>query len=134
MIRNIRESILLLTLLSVVSLTATAQEKGKKEKMSGPLTNPVLWQAVDVATLDLYNGPGGEAMKPDLSRVEFIKEELQGHNKKYRIKDAKGQVWVAKLGREAQPETAAVRLLHGLGYKTEVNYLVPDLTIPGNGS
>jgi hypothetical protein len=72
-------------------------------------------------------------MQPDLRRVEFIKEETQGHNKKYRIKDAKGQVWIAKYGREAQPETAAVRLLHGLGYKTEINYLVPTLTIPGKG-
>ena len=26
---------------------------------------------------------------------------------------------MAKLGREAQPETAAVRLLYGLGYKTD---------------
>jgi hypothetical protein len=73
-------------------------------------------------------------MRPDVSRVEFIKEETQGHNKKYRIKDAKGQIWVAKFGREAQPETAAVRLLYGLGYKTEINYLVPKLTIPGKGT
>jgi hypothetical protein len=72
-------------------------------------------------------------MQPDVSRVEFIKEELQGHNKKYRIKDAKGRVWVAKLGREAQPETSAVRLLYGLGYKTEINYLVPTLSIPAKG-
>ncbi|HKP69098.1 MAG TPA: hypothetical protein VJV05_07430 [Pyrinomonadaceae bacterium] len=124
-----------MTLLAVATLSATAQEKDKSDKKaSGPLTNPVLWESVDGKDLDLYNGPGGEAMVPDVSRVEFIKEELQGHNKKYRIKDAKGQVWVAKLGSEAQPETAAVRLLYGLGYKTEINYLVPKLTIPGKGS
>jgi hypothetical protein len=135
MIRTLRKSILLLTLFSVAALSAVAQEKDKKDKKtSGPLTNPVLWQEVNVEGLDLYNGPGGTAMQPDLSRVEFIKEELQGHNKKYRIKDAKGQVWVAKLGREAQPETAAVRLLWGLGYKTEVNYLAPEITIPGKGT
>jgi hypothetical protein len=135
MIRQLRQTILSLTLLSLAVVSAAAQDKqDKKDKKSGPITNPVLWQDVDTARLDLFNGPGGTAMRPDISRIEFIKEETQGHNKKYRIKDAKGQIWVAKLGREAQPETAAVRLLYGLGYKTEINYLVPELTIPGKGT
>lgn len=129
----LRRSILVLTMLSAAAAAAAGQDnKGKKS--TGPLTNPVLWESVNSRSLDLYNGPGGTAMRPDVSRVEFIKEETQGHNKKYRIKDAKGQVWVAKFGREAQPETAAVRLLYGLGYKTEINYLVPSLTIPGKGT
>lgn len=134
MIRKLKQSILLVTLSALAMISVAAQDKGKAKKVAGPLTNPVLWQNVDTASLDLYLGPGGSAMQPDLSRVEFIKEELQGHNKKYRIKDAKGQIWVAKLGREAQPETAAVRLLWGLGYKTEVNYLAPEITIPGKGT
>ncbi len=94
----------------------------------------VMWEKVNIAGRDLYAGPGGKKMRPDLSRIEFIKEEKQGHNKKYRIKDGSGRIWVAKLGREARPETAAVRLLWGLGYKTEINYLVPTLTIPGKGT
>ena len=134
MISNLRRTILFLVMFSLAVGSAVAQEKGKKDKQVGPLTNPVLWEEPNSARLDLFNGPGGKAMRPDVSRVEFIKEELQGHNKKYRIKDAKGQIWVAKLGREAQPETAAVRLLYGLGYKTEINYLVPEITIPGKGT
>jgi len=135
MITELKRTILLVTLLALATLGVAAQEKGKSDKKAaGPLTNPVLWQSVEGVNLDLYNGPGGAEMQPDVSRVEFIKEELQGHNKKYRIKDAKGRVWVAKLGREAQPETAAVRLLYGLGYKTEINYLVPKLTIAGKGT
>lgn len=133
MITRFRRSILVLTLLATAAIPAAAQGN-KKEKMTGPLTNAVLWEEVNTSTLDLYHGPGGREMLPDVSRVEFIKEETGGHNKKYRIKDAKGQIWVAKLGREAQPETAAVRLLYGLGYKTEINYLVPTLTIPGKGT
>src|SRR5207245_1203694 len=39
-----------------------------------------------------------------------------------------------KIGMEAQPETAAVRLMSALGYYTDVNYLVPSLTIPGKGT
>lgn len=94
----------------------------------------VMWEPVNIPSMDLFKGPGGDKMRPDLSKIEFIKEEKDGHNKKYRIKDGSGKVWVAKLGREARPETAAVRLLHGIGYKTEINYLVPSLTIPGKGT
>jgi len=133
MITQLRRAIFIATVFAISVAGGVAQDK-KDKKDAGPLTNPVLWEEVDSANLDLYNGPGGAAMQPDVSRVEFIKEETQGHNKKFRIKDAKGLVWVAKLGSEAQPETAAVRLLHGLGYKTEINYLVPSLTIPGKGT
>ncbi|MEQ1763591.1 MAG: hypothetical protein ABL984_10645 [Pyrinomonadaceae bacterium] len=94
----------------------------------------VMWEPVNISSMDLFYGPGGDAMRPDLSKIEFIKEEKGGHNKKFRIKDGSGKVWVAKLGREAKPETAAVRLLHGIGYKTEINYLVPSITIPGKGT
>lgn len=94
----------------------------------------VMWEPVNISSRDLFAGPGSDAMRPDLSRIEFIEEEKSGHNKKYRIKDGSGKIWVAKLGREARPEVAAVRLLYGIGYKTEVNYFVPSITIPGKGT
>jgi len=136
MIRALRQSIVFVMLITAVAFSAAAQDKNKdkSDKKAGPITNPVLWEEVDASSLDLYNGPGGVAMKPDLRKVTFVKEDTQGYNKKYRIKDAKGQIWVAKFGSEAQPETAAVRLLYGLGYKTEINYLVPTVTIPGKGT
>lgn len=111
--------------------TASAQKKSKKKI---PQEKAVMWERVDIGKRDLFYGPGGREMLPDLSRITFIEEEREGHNKKYRIKDGSGRVWVAKLGREAKPETAAVRLLWGLGYKTEINYLVPKITIPGKGT
>ena len=95
---------------------------------------PVMWERVSISKRDLFAGPGGNSMRPDLSRITFLKEEKGGHNKKYRISDGRGREWVAKLGREAQPETVAVRLIWGLGYKTEINYLVPSITIPGKGT
>ena len=67
------------------------------------------------------------------SRITFIKEK-GGYSEKYRLKDGRGRIWVAKIGNEAQSETAAVRLLSAVGYKTEVNYLVPRLAIPGKGN
>jgi hypothetical protein len=110
---------------------ASAQKKSEKEPPTG---KAIMWEQVNVAERDLFLGPGGEEMRPDLSKITFIKEEKKGASKKYRIKDGAGRVWVAKIGREAKPETAAVRLLWALGYKTEVNYLVPSLTIPGKGT
>jgi hypothetical protein len=113
-------------LISLAVVCAQAQKQGTGKA--------VLWEPVDASTLDLYAGPGGEAMRPNLSRIQFLEEETGGHNKKYRIKDGSGRTWVVKLGIEAKPETAAVRLLYGLGYKTEINYFVPKVTIPGKGT
>ena len=132
-----------LLFLTLFSLTATGSfaQKAKNQKAKDkdtaaayPNVKPVLWEPVNVKQQDLFLGPGGTALKPDLSKITFIEEDKSGHNKKYRIKDGSGREWVAKLGDEAQPETAAVRLLYGIGYKTEVNYLVPSITIPTKGT
>jgi hypothetical protein len=72
-------------------------------------------------------------MQPDLSHITFVEEEKGGFSKKYKIKDGAGHTWVAKVGPEAQSETAAVRLVSAIGYKTDINYLVPRLTIPSVG-
>ena len=128
--------LLALALLCPPALAAVAQgeEEGKKKK-EVPRGTPVLWRDPgDVTTLDLFWGPGGEAMRPDTSRVTFIKQETGGYSTKYRVRDAAGRVWVAKVSKEAQSETAAVRLLWAAGYPTEINYLVPRVTIEGKGT
>jgi hypothetical protein len=113
---------------------SSVQAKTKKPKET-PRGTPILWRApVDISSRNLYLGPGGNRLKPDLRHIKFIKEEKGGYSKKFRISDASGREWVAKVGNEAQAETAAVRLLWAAGYETEVNYLVPHLTIPGKGS
>jgi hypothetical protein len=63
--------------------------------------------------------------------VTFLKEDQDGYSTKFRVRDAAGREWVAKLGKEAQSETAAVRLLWAVGYQTEINYLVPCAHITG---
>jgi len=114
---------------------ADAQKKHASERSLKEGTGrAVLWHPVDVASQDTFLGPGGSAMKPDLSRIEFLKQEKGGYSTKYRIRDGAGNEWVAKVGNEAQSETAAVRLLSALGYYTEINYLIPRLTIPGKGT
>lgn len=127
-------AVLYLYLCLLLLTSGAAAQKKNRSADPAPTGRAIMWQPVNTAALDLFSGPGDASMRPDLSSIKFIKEEKGGHNKKYRISDGSGRIWVAKLGREAQPETAAVRLLYGLGYKTEINYLVPTITIPGKGT
>jgi hypothetical protein len=107
------------------------QDESKKKKEM-PEGTPVLWQEpTDISSRDLFLGPGGEAMKPDLSSVTFVKEDEGGYSVKYRVHDGAGKTWVVKLGNEARPETAAVRLIWAVGYVTEINYLAPCVHIAG---
>lgn len=131
--RNLRTVILLAIFLSITSIdSGLAKPKTRKQAPQG---TPILWRKpADISSRDLYLGPGGAGMRPDLRRLTFIKEEKGGYSKKYRVRDAAGREWVAKIGKEAQSETSAIRLLWAVGYVTEVNYLAPRVTIPGKGT
>src|SRR5690242_10023284 len=129
-------SISLLLLMLVLAFSAPAQDKDKKHKDDKkPLTGtPVMWKdPTDLESRNLLIGAGGEEMKPDISRVTFIEQKSGGYSTKYRVKDAQGNEWVAKIGKEAQTDTAANRLLWALGYETEIAYLIPHLKIEGKG-
>lgn len=122
-----------LILLCVIAPAFAAQEK-KDKKKEPPKGTPVLWRGhEDVSALDLLAGPGGEGMRP-AAPYTFVEEEKGGYSKKYRVRDAKGRVWVAKVGVEAQPETAVTRLVWAAGYIPEVTYLEPKATIEGKGT
>jgi len=80
-------SFISLSIILVLSLSsqALADKKDKKDKKVARGT-PVLWrEPVDIASRNLYWGPGGEAMRPDLRRLTFIKEEKGGWSTKYRV-------------------------------------------------
>ena len=64
-------------------------------------------------------------MKPDIRQITFIEQKEGGYSTKYRVRDAAGNEWVAKIGKEAQPDTSANRLLWAIGYETEIAYLFP---------
>jgi hypothetical protein len=119
--------------LILFSLTSSAYALGdEKDKKAAHAGTPVLWRAPDdIVSRDLYLGPGGEQMRPDLRRVTFLKEETGGYSKKFRVRDGAGREWVAKVGKEAQSETASVRLVWAVGYMTEINYLAPCVRIEG---
>jgi hypothetical protein len=123
-----------LSLILALSFSVFADDKKSKKKGAATAT-PVLWQDPgDISSRDLFYGPGGQEMQPDLSHVTFIRDETGGYSKKYRVQDGAGRVWVAKLSNEAQPETAASRLVWAIGYKTEITYLVPQVAIEGKGT
>ncbi|MCA1631179.1 MAG: hypothetical protein LC785_14795 [Acidobacteria bacterium] len=120
-----------LALFASAAQLAAAQKESKGED-APPRGTPVLWRAPDdIAARDLFWGAGGEASRPDLSSVTFVKQESGGYSPKFRVRDGAGRVWVAKLGKEAQSETAAVRLVWAVGYATEINYLAPCVRIKG---
>lgn len=133
---HILRTIILANILALsFPLQATAVQQKEKKKKEPPTGTPVLWrEPVDIRSRNLLLGPGGEEMKPDLSKVTFVKEETGGYSKKYRVKDGRGRVWVAKIGKEAQSETAAVRLVWAVGYVSEINYLAPRVTIETKGT
>ena len=123
------------TLLITLALPTSAQSDKQNKKKSMPVGTPVLWRDPgSIESRNLLLGAGGEAMKPDLRKVTFIEKKSGGYSTKYRVKDAAGKEWVAKLGKEAQPDTSANRLLWAVGYETEVAYLIPRLTIEGKGT
>jgi hypothetical protein len=121
-----------LIMLSLVPVLFAQKEKDKDNPAALSNAPAVLWQQPsDIASRDLFLGPGGEAMKPDLSNVTFEKEDAGGYSVKYQVRDGAGRKWVVKVGNEARPETAAVRLLWAVGYATEINYLAPCVHIKG---
>ena len=115
---------------ALASPWAVAAKKSKKDK-AVPRGTPVMWRNHNVESLDLFEGPGGAGGRPDLRRLRVLKSEEGGYSPKFRVRDASGREWVAKLGEEAQSETASVRLVWAAGYVTETNYLVPCAHLPG---
>ena len=129
-----------MVLMLALPFSAAAQDKDKESKSKDKsakkeLTGkPVMWRdPADIASRNLLLGAGGEEMKPDISKITFIEDKPGGYSKKYRVRDAKGNEWIAKVSKESQPDTAANRLLWALGYETEVAYLIPKLKIEGKG-
>jgi hypothetical protein len=89
----------------------------------------VLWtEPGDIRSRNLFFGPGGEEGQPQ-EPVEFQQEDTGGTSPKFTVRDTADKKWTAKLGLEAQPETAATRLLWSIGYTANENYFFPQLHV-----
>ncbi len=132
---RLNATVIVFAILLVSTCAPNALAQGKPDKKKTPTQGThVLWEEPDdISSRNLLLGSGGARMRPNLRRITFIEEEKGGFSTKYRVRDGSGRVWVAKVGKEAQSETAAVRLLWAVGYVTEINYLVPRVNIRGKG-
>ncbi|HVF57695.1 MAG TPA: hypothetical protein VM934_16190 [Pyrinomonadaceae bacterium] len=127
-------AVALLVALSLVSPALAAQAGAGKKKQT-PKGTPTLWREPgDIGARDLLRGPGADEMKPDLSSITFVEMVTGGYSTKYRVRDGAGRMWVVKVGKEAQPETACTRLLWAVGYHADINYLVPKVEIKSKGT
>jgi hypothetical protein len=91
----------------------------------------VLWKnPTDIASRDLFYGPGGKGHEPR-GRFAFVKEDLDGTNPKFVVRDDYGVKWKVKMGNEAQPETAATRITWATGYFANEDYFLPELHVHG---
>jgi hypothetical protein len=84
----------------------------------------------DIASLNLYYGAGGKKHEP-AGDFTFISEDKGGSTPKFDIVDENGASWRGKLGEEAQPETAATRLLWAAGYYVDEDYYISELRVAG---
>ena len=119
-------------LLAIALVGHVAAGKAKKETVAarpkGEVT-ALLWRdPADIGSRNLFYGAGGEADQPH-GTLTFVKEDLEGSNPKFVVKDESGVKWKVKLGREAQPETAASRFVWAAGYFTGKVYYFPVLQV-----
>jgi hypothetical protein len=92
-----------------------------------------LWsEPGDLATRDLYYGPGGKDGAPVIQGKLTIKSfDPSGNSVGYTVLDAEGHEWKVKIGEEAQPEIVASRLLWAIGFHQPPLYLVQNLQLDG---
>src|SRR5260370_365453 len=113
----------------VLSLPVTAAKKREKPPEDQGGGTPLLWRnPADIASRDLFYGPGGAEDQPR-GTFTFVKEDLDGTNPKFVVRDQDGVKWKVKLGLEARPETVAARIVWAAGYFTNEDYFVPDLQV-----
>jgi hypothetical protein len=104
-----------------------ATDKGVSSETAAPL----LWREPgDIASRDLLEGPGGKEHEPH-PPFKFEKEDLDGSNPKFDVRDQDGVKWKVKLGAEAKPETVASRLVWAIGYFTNEDYFLPEFRATG---
>jgi len=118
--------------LACLALAAVHTGTGKPRKETARPTGPaVMWtEPKDLESRDLFYGPGGQAHVPH-APYTFVKEDLDGTSPKFDVKDKDGVKWRVKMGIEAQPETAASRIVWAVGYYVDEEYFLADMQVEG---
>lgn len=125
-------AVLFVAVLLATPAAAAVKKKDKTANGKGEITGnelTVLWrEPTDIASRNLFYGPGGKEHEPH-SRFTYEKEDLDGSNPKFVVRDQDGAKWKVKLGAEARPETVASRLVWAVGYLTNEDYFLPELRV-----
>jgi hypothetical protein len=117
--------------LLVLAIPSVAKDKNKTRRAiesSENITSALWSNPTDITSRDLFYGSGGKSHGPHTT-FTFVKEDLNGTNPKFDVRDENGIKWKIKLGAEAEPETAASRLLWSVGYFTNEDYFLSDLRV-----
>lgn len=118
-------------LLTAVALIGIPLLGAEAKEVASRAENAVLWQEPkDIQRRNLFYGPGGEKDQPRGPFV-FEKEDFNGTNPKFVVRDKEGTKWTVKMGIEARPETVASRLVWAVGYFANEDYFVQDLHVEG---
>jgi hypothetical protein len=119
--------------LSWLLLGCRSSAPDKVAVLPSPAPLAELWaEPKDIAARDLLHGEGGPSLAPRPNATfTFFKEKTSGKSPGYVVKDAKGTIWSAKMGVEAQAEVAVSRLLWAIGFRQPPVYLVPSWTLEG---
>jgi hypothetical protein len=124
---------LLLAVLALIPGTTSAADKANeaptvRNTIAGSIS---FWSdPSDLSTRDLFYGEGGKEHEPH-GPFTFEKEDLDGSNPKFVVRDRDGIKWKVKLGLEARPETVASRLVWAAGYAVNEDYFVREIKIAG---
>jgi hypothetical protein len=120
------------TLLLPLIVYAKSGKKGTRSDISaGEQGKAVLWRDPDnIKARNLFYGPGGEAHAPRTA-FTFEKEDLEGTSPKFVVRDDNSVKWKAKMGFEARPETVASRFVWAVGYSTNEDYFLGELSVKG---
>lgn len=111
-------------------LVLVAQPFARAETPAETTNDAILWRDPGELTARNLYGSGLADYQPRGTMV-FVDEDHAGSNPKFYVQDQEGTKWIAKMGVEAKPETAAAHLLRAAGYCTDEDYFVPRLIVEG---
>jgi hypothetical protein len=120
-----------LTAISVLAASGNS-DAGLQRNAAAAMPDRIWRDSGDVGSLNMVNGSGGLAQKPNANgSFAFVSEDESASSPKFDVTDARGVLWKVKLGDESQAETAATRFLWAAGYLTDDDYYLPAVTVTG---
>ena len=91
-----------------------------------------LWQEpLNLATRDLFHGPGGSELVPRQTAFTFVAEDATGYSPGFDVVDDQKIEWSVKTGPEAQTEVVTSRILWALGFHQPPTYYIENWSLTG---